>query len=128
MTTRGVILWLNAILQFLHLNGLFLAGFCSRGQELRPLLEQNRFDAIHSFNRLKEVARCTEIALEIAGAGKLMEECRFTETLDQLLRQYLLAHGTTEEGASACGFHALPHIAMTANKRLRVPQLLTVLQ
>jgi hypothetical protein len=41
--------------------------------------------SIGSSNRLKEVARCTGIALETAGAGKLMEECRFTETLDQLL-------------------------------------------
>jgi PAS domain S-box-containing protein len=54
-------------------------------KELRPLLEQNRFDAIHAFNRLKEVASGTEIAQEIAGVGKLMDECLFSETLDRLL-------------------------------------------
>ncbi|CAK0775318.1 two-component system, sensor histidine kinase [Gammaproteobacteria bacterium] len=68
----------------------------ARVRELTPLLEKNKFDAFDAFNALQEALAETDIAEEIAGVGKLMEEFRFDLALERL-QQILAIHGSPSE-------------------------------
>jgi CheY-like chemotaxis protein/anti-sigma regulatory factor (Ser/Thr protein kinase) len=55
-------------------------------EELLPMLEQNKFDAIRRFKDLQDCVAQTTMAGEIAEAGKPLSEMRFDVVLDRLRR------------------------------------------
>ena len=61
-------------------------------QELIPLLVQNKFDAISCFHVLREALAGTDMAMEIAGVGRMLAVFNFEKALERL-RQVIAARG-----------------------------------
>jgi hypothetical protein len=52
--------------------------------QITPLLEQNKFDALGCFGQLQTLAAGTELAAEIADIGLDLEAFKFTLALERL--------------------------------------------
>ena len=76
------------------------AAFAALVQTLTPLLEQNQFDAVGQFNRVKDLVRGTVLEASIQALDLPLHELRFGLVLERLQRAQQLLENQTRNHSS----------------------------